>query len=376
MSKIEDVVSLGKANRRNFVRNLGIAGAALGAASVMPNVVGQSPATPGPSDIDILNFALNLEYLEAEFYSVATTGSPIPRTGVTSTGAGSAGVTTGGNSVTFTDTKVQAIAKELANDEVQHVALLQSAIAGLGGTPISKPAINLAALGIGFASQTEFLTLARAFEDIGVTAYGGAAPLISNKAILGYAARILAVEALHSGAIRLLVAQNGITVPALDAVDHVPPPAGTLYFPTNAQALSETRTPGQVLFLAYGNKANVTAGGFFPAGVNGTINASTVSATAAANALLTATPNPIILTGGATAGSTMICFNAGGVQKVTLRLNSPNGLILGGGSGSGCVTTGSYLTDGTLVFLQDDSNANGLTAANTLATLVINVKQG
>jgi hypothetical protein len=276
--------------------------------------------------------------------------------------------------VTFSDPKVQAVALELAADERLHVSLLQAAITGLGGVPIAKPAINLAALGIGFGSQTEFLTLSRAFEDVGVTAYGGAAPLIQNKAILGTAARILAVEAEHVGAIRLFCAQNNIATTALDGVDHLPPPSGTQYFSTNAQALTEVRTPGQVLFLVYGSKANATAGGFFPNGVNGAINTSSPAATPGSSALLTVTPNPIPVTG-LNQGSATICFNAPGYQQVTITLNSPTGLVLTSGSGSGCITTGSYLANGTVVYLLDTSNGKALSAANVLATLVISLKQ-
>jgi Ferritin-like domain len=391
MSKLPDLQNALKgANRRNFVKKLGIAGAALGALSTAPKTWAQSAGAPaGPSDIDILNFALNLEYLEAEFYVVATTGNTLAQQGVagttgassgttnangTSIGTNNPGLTTGGNMVAFTDPRVQSVAQELATDEKDHVALLQGAIAGLGGVAIAKPAINLAALGIGFASQNDFLTLSRAFEDIGVTAYGGAAPLIQNKGILGVAARVLATEAEHVGAIRLFCAQNNVMTMALDGVDHLPPPSGTQYFSTNSQALTETRTPGQVLYLAYGNKANATSGGFFPNGVNGNINMSSAAATATSNSPLTVTPNPIIVTGGATTGSAMICFNAPGVQQVAIVLNSPSGIILGTGSGSGCITTGPYLTNGSQIFLQDISNGKSLSAANTLASLVITVK--
>jgi hypothetical protein len=83
-----------------------------------------------------------------------------------------------------------------------------------------------------------------------------------NKAILGYAARILAVEAQHVGNIRLLVAQNSVPTTALDGVDHLPPPTGTLFFSTNSMALTEVRTPGQVLFLAYGDLRNPLTEGF------------------------------------------------------------------------------------------------------------------
>ncbi|WP_180538280.1 ferritin-like domain-containing protein, partial [Nevskia soli] len=205
---------------------MALAGAVLGAAAETKTLQAQSAT--GYTDFDIVNFALNLEYLEAEFYTVATTGAYIDSLGIPITGAvGTAGATSGGNLVTFTDPQVAAIALELANDERQHVILLQEAVTSLGGQYIAKPAINLNALGIGFGSQAEFLTLARAFEDIGITAYAGGATLIVNPAVLGYAARILAVEALHSGSIRNAVDRLGVAVSALDPADIIPPPAGT-----------------------------------------------------------------------------------------------------------------------------------------------------
>jgi hypothetical protein len=355
-------------NRRSFFRKLGIASAVAGAVT---GTRGLAQTQPTIGDADILNFALNLEYLEAEFYTVATTGTTLSSNGFSGAGSGVGGPTTGGKQVTLSDPIVQAVAKELANDEQAHVKLLQGAITGLGGQPVAKPAINLGALGIGFGSQSEFLTVARVFEDIGVTAYNGAAPLIQNKAILGYAARILATEAEHVGNIRLLVAQNAIPTTALDGVDHLPPPTGTLYFSTNSSALTEVRTPGQVLFLAYGGKANMTSGGFFPNGVNGLLNTSSGAETTA-GAILSASPNPIpvSLASGATTGATTITYNAPGVSSVQLHLNSPSGPIVQNGSGSGTYNTGN-LPGGTVFYLQDSSQGNSQSAANTLAILTI-----
>lgn len=372
MSKsiVADVVSESP-NRRSFVRKLGIASAAVGAASIIkPSKV---EAQSGIYDAAILNFALNLEFLEAEFYTVATTGMTIDNFGSNITGSGTAGATTGGSQVTFTSSQVQAVAEELADDERTHVALLQSAILSLGSdAPIAKPPINLNALGFGFGSQNDFLKLAQVFEDIGVTAYGGAAPLISSKTVLGYAARILAVEALHAGNIRLLIAQNNIATTALDGADILPPPSGTLYFSTDAMALSEVRTPGQVLYLAY-DAPSAAGGGFFPSGVNGNPALTTSAATPAGNdsATLTANPNPISLNG-ATYGATTISWTApSSVQYVEVRIGSPSGPLFATGTNTGSAPTGQWVSNGLMFFLQDVTGGKALNSIDTLAILIV-----
>jgi hypothetical protein len=267
---ITDVVE-SASNRRSFVRKLGIAGAALGAVAT---VGVQKASAQTATDIDVLNFALNLEFLEAEFYTVATTGKTMEQNGYNV--GKNPGPTTGGNEVNFSNTLVfsQQIALEIAKDERSHVELLLTA---LGSSAIVKPAINLNALGFGFGSLNDFLKLARIFEDIGVTAYAGAAPLLST-AVLGTAAKILAAEAEHVANIRLQIARlNVATAPALDSVDILPPPSNAnQFFSLDANGLAETRTPPQVLYLAYG-KANATAGGFFPDGANGYFTTSASS---------------------------------------------------------------------------------------------------
>jgi hypothetical protein len=274
-------------NRRRFMGKIAIASA--GAAAMGAGLMkGQTSA---PSDADILNFALNLEYLEAEFYTVATTGMTIDQMGIGITGTGTQGAATGGQKVDLTNSSFPtlAIVDEIANDERDHVTLIRQALTAAGAQPIAQPAINLNALGIGFGSLAEFLTLARAFEDVGVTAYAGAAPLISSKTVLGYAAQILAAEAEHVSNIRLQVAQLGISTTLLDGVDILPPPSGQNYFSLNNMGLAQTRTPGQVLYIVYGSMANATSGGFFPNGVNGNINMSSagVSITNVTNAVVT-----------------------------------------------------------------------------------------
>jgi hypothetical protein len=290
---ISDVIAESP-NRRSLLKKLGIATAAAAGAAFTTGgiklraddgVIANDPTSP--TVVDVLQFALNLEYLEAEFYTFATTGQGIdqPPYNVGISGPGQ-GPTTGGSQVNFSNNFVftAAIAAEIGNDERAHVTLLRSALSAAGVTPVGKPSINLAALasmGLGFGSEAQFLALARIFEDIGVTAYGGAAalPVVSSSPYIGTAARILATEAEHVGNIRLEIARLGIQSPKLDGVDIVPPPSGTSFISADSTTgLTAVRTPGQVLFLAYGMQANVTSGGFFPNGVNGNLVTSSASA--------------------------------------------------------------------------------------------------
>lgn len=173
----------------------------------------------------------------------------------------------GGAKVTFTDSRVADIAAEINADETLHVKFLRSA---LGGSAVAEPTINLNALGIGFVTQAQFLTLARALEDTGVSAYAGAATLLSGNNLQA-AAQILATEAYHAGNLRLEVVRNGITVTALDSQDVIP--SEQHFFPTDANALAIKRTTSQVLAIVYANAtAGTKSGGFFPSGVNGNIN--------------------------------------------------------------------------------------------------------
>jgi len=362
-------LALSPANRRSFVKKLGVAGAVLGAAAATKGV-----AQTMIQDSDIVNFALNLEYLEAEFYTMATTGKTLAQTGgYTLTGTGTQGTVTGGSQVTFTDSQVQATALELAKDEQTHVKLLQTALAAAGAQAVAEPAINLNALGFGFANQNDFLALSRIFEDIGVTAYGGAAPLIQNKTILGYAARILAVEAEHVGNIRAAVARLGVTTKALDGADHLPPPSGTQYFSTDANALTEVRTPQQVLYLAYA-AGGVTSGGFFPNGVNGILNMSSATAAGTDSATITASPNPISVIGNAL-GVTTISWSAPAAMIIQVRVGAPNGPLLTDNFDSGSMTTGAWVTNGMTFYLQDVSMGQANSAANTLGSVTVTLKQ-
>lgn len=370
MSEVSTQLIPPGSNRRGFVRNLALASAAASIVGLPKSVEGQSA---GPSDVDILNFALNLEFLEAEFYTVATTGRTIDTFGVSITGSGNAGPTTGANQVAFStsDRTVQRVAEELGADERFHVSLLQNTIVSLGGTPIAKPAINLGALGIGFGDQNDFLTVSRALEEVGVTAYGYAAPLLSSKAVLGYAARILAAEAEHVGFVRSLIIQYQIPTTALDGVDVLPPPSGVQYFSLNSNAITGIRSPGEVLFLTFASGGGATAGGFFPSGVNGTLNTASAAAASTDGAMFTIVPNPVTPNGGY--GTVTISWNAPApVQYIEVRVGSPMGPLFTVNLPSGSMATGNWVTDGMVFYLQDVSYPKNLslTAANTIATAI------
>ncbi len=264
-------------NRRGLLKTLGIATAATSAA-IMAGATRLNADPSSPTVVDVLQFALNLEYLEAEFYTIATMGKTIDQVGIGISGSGKTGPTYGGKQVSFSNSLVYTgtVAAQIGNDERNHVTLLRTALSNAGIEPIAKPEINLNALGIGFANEGQFLTLARVFEDIGVSAYGGAAQLtsVTSSPYIGTAARILAAEAEHVANIRLQVARLSIATSKLDSVDIIPPPSGTYFFSIDpTTGLTPIRTPGQVLYLAY-NAANATSGGFFPMGVNGNLHTS------------------------------------------------------------------------------------------------------
>ena len=175
--------------RRKFVKRAGATGLGVAAMTMLGGGLGKlQAATSTITDGDIINFALNLEYLEAEFYSVASYGATLVERGIIPASAVGA-PTTGGHVVpNFGQSEVAFVAAALRDDETDHVVYLRKA---LGSSAVQKPAINLDALGFGFGSVAEFLTLAAIFEDVGVSAYLGAAPLIQSKTYLDAAARIL-----------------------------------------------------------------------------------------------------------------------------------------------------------------------------------------
>jgi hypothetical protein len=284
-------------DRRLFMKAAGVAGlGTLGAGALTS--LGVSPASAAPSDGSVLNFALNLEYLEAEFYSHAVFGHSLGP-GIIR-GKGKLGGVTGGHKVPFKSKKVRQIASEIAHDEIHHVEFLRTA---LGAARVARPAIDLkhsftaAARAAGligphaqfdpFANENNFLLAAFIFEDVGVTAYKGAAPLINNKTYLEAAAGILAVEAYHAGIVRSALFDRGLggkankISDARDSLDgstqddqHVTLHGRRNLVPANRDAIAYSRSADRVLNVVYLNPNRVGKGGFYPAGVNGDIHIS------------------------------------------------------------------------------------------------------
>ena len=256
-------------NRRGFL------GAMLGAAALATAGIREAGAQAVPIT-DVLNFALNLEYLEANFYLYASTG-----TGLSSTLNGNGAAVQGPPPKLALDANTLAVCQQLAIDEVNHIAGLRSAIASLGGTPIAQPTINLSANGA-VTTQAQFLAAARQFTALGGSAYvGGAQLLVSNPSVLTTASQILGAEGQHAGVLAYLCVTQGVNSPAIDAQDV--PPTSTNYITVDAvHALSPLRNTSQVLGVAYRVSTATTTmpttgvmlGGFFPNGFNGNVKST------------------------------------------------------------------------------------------------------
>lgn len=324
-------------SRRTFMAGAGAVAATAAVAGCSSNGMtsggggGGGGTTPPPyTDADILNFALNLEYLEAQFYVYAATGSGLASTDTAApsgyTGTYTEGTVTVGDAAAVAGLTAaqQEIVNEIAFEEQTHVQFLRSA---LGSAAVPMPDIDLsffgplavaatittAATGAGsfnpFSSFDYFLVGAFIFEDVGVTAYSGAAPLISSAGVTaGYltaAAGILAVEAYHAGYVRTsltgraIAAGSASAYPYLAAANLVADLRATLtvgnsaapstdgsvetllVLPSSisspsaivaadpAHAVGFSRTVEQVLHIVYGSPTvGVAKGGFFPNGMN------------------------------------------------------------------------------------------------------------
>lgn len=288
-------------SRRQVIKRLGIGAAGIAGLKFLAAAARAQEASAMTNEginVAVLEFALNLEYLEAEYYTYATTGQGIEQLGVPIFGEGRPGPTLvkPNPQVPFADPDVRQFAREIAGDERTHVRFIRETLQALGATPPAKPTIDLnhswdvlaQAAGIAqsfdpFANDINFLLGAFVFEDVGVTAYRGAAPLLTNGAVLSGAAGLLGTEAYHAGNIRtVLYLQHNQEIIEdtrkisnlrdaldLDGDDDQPIVLNGManIVPTDQQGLVFARTRRQVLNIVYFAPGAET-GGFFPHGIN------------------------------------------------------------------------------------------------------------
>ncbi len=283
---------------KRMLGRLGLSALAMGAITAVGTGTAQAATY---SDADILNFALNLEYLEAEYYLRAVTGS-----GLTSAMTGVASnqvIAPASTLVPFQNRAIAYWAQRIANDELSHVNFLRL---GLSSSAVPEPTIDLVnsfttlAVAAGlipagqtfnpFESEINFLIGAYIFEDVGVTAYAGAANKLTTAANISYGASILAVEAEHAGCIRSYLAGqgggkvtnaisalrqklSGITDNGTDLSASGGNPFNFANTDYNGQVYR--RTPQEVLNVVFGAPGKgVTKGLFFPNGVSGYFTSS------------------------------------------------------------------------------------------------------
>ncbi|MEP7322843.1 MAG: ferritin-like domain-containing protein [Saprospiraceae bacterium] len=212
---IADKVIVSSMRRRSMLKYFGATAAvvAIGVACNKDDVDGSSDGVNlGSGDVGILNYAYALEQLEAAFYEqvIAT-----PYSGMSAL--------------------EMEYLTDIRNHEVGHREFFKAAITAAAPTMII-PALEVNFSSINFTDRTSVLSTAKAFEDLGVTAYNGAGQLISTSGngpvYLGIAGKIVSVEARHAALIADLISN------------------GTFSNTTDSNGLDTARTPAEVLAIA------------------------------------------------------------------------------------------------------------------------------
>ncbi len=175
-------------SRREFFKTLAAAGAGAAGGSLL--LSSKASAQGAGGDVDIANFALTLEYLEAEFYGLAL----------------DAGVLEG---------DALAVVTNLFDHESQHVDAIIGLLEGAGANPVAKPEFVFPEGS--FDTQAAILELAATFEPVGVGAYLGAAPMIASPDILAAAGSIAGVEGEHVVAVNNLISGLPAAIEAFPA---------------------------------------------------------------------------------------------------------------------------------------------------------------
>jgi hypothetical protein len=162
--------------REAFLVRATLAAAAAYGTMSASGLVGRALAQSRGGDVDVLNFALTLEYLESAFYTLAV------------------------KQVGGLSSDEMQLARRLRDDEDAHVAALTATIEHLGGKPAAKPTFDF---GDAFGGRAAFLKAANTLEDTGVSAYNSAASSISSGDVLAAAVGIVQIEARHAALVRV-----------------------------------------------------------------------------------------------------------------------------------------------------------------------------
>lgn len=186
--------------RRSFLKMAGLVGVgatyvvgggllnapSASAATIKSQARQELAANKAGGDIDILNYALTLEYLEADFYKR-------------------------GLAANLLSGRDLELVTPIEDHEQQHVTAVAGTVKALGGTPVSKPKITYPS-GT-FGSKATFLKTASMFEELGVTAYHGQVPLIKSLDVLAAGASIAGVESRHAAILAQLTGGNSFPNP-------------------------------------------------------------------------------------------------------------------------------------------------------------------
>jgi rubrerythrin len=182
--------------RLSFLKKVGVGtagvvggGALLSTLAPSAFAAGRPPSAFGAGDIGIANYALTLEYLEAEFYKEAAAR------------------------ITFTNPALRGFAATVAKDEAAHVAALKGV---LGSKAVKSPSFNF---GKATTDEATFAATAKVLENTGVGAYFGQGFNIKSAKILKFAISVLTVEARHAGAIGILLDASGAGISPSGAFD-------------------------------------------------------------------------------------------------------------------------------------------------------------
>lgn len=181
-------------SRREFMRLAGLLGGALVLANCGDDDNGTGPGNQNVTlnfaqAIDVLKYAFALEALEADFYTKV--------------------VANGSFNTAFSSASERTLLTDIRDHEVAHREFFKAAITANGGTP---PTLSTKyPSSVDFASRTSVLATAKTFEDLGVSAYNGAARYLASAANVGLltiAGKVVSVEARHASAIRDLISPN------------------------------------------------------------------------------------------------------------------------------------------------------------------------